>query len=407
MPSGPSLTLPPTADRGSEPFEFDPFSQAAFADPFPLYEVLRDERPLYHNERRGFWALSRFEDVQSAARDKDALSNSHGVDLDATGKTQFGEGDFLETDPPEHDQLRDIVRRRFTPKAIAALEAFARANVERFLEQLAERDTVDLADEFAWRLPIALISELLGLPVEDARRLQHLFRGSMQRDLGTPEIPPSALEAADELREYFAASIAERRAHPRDDLLSQMANAEIEGVPLGDKAVGMAFLLFAAASDTTASLLSNALFLLARHPEQRAALIADPTVIPQAIEEILRYESPIQNMKRLALRDIELHGDVVPAGDTVLLLFGSANRDERRFPEADRLDITREIARHLGFGEGLHFCLGAPLARLEAKIALELFLPAFPSYDLAGPIERVKKQNIRGLAKLPVTLRGE
>ena len=387
-------------------FEFDPYATDVIADPFPAYRVLREEHPVYRSERRDFWALSRAEDVYDAMRAWPAFTSRKGMDLDETG-SMFGPGNLLNMDPPTHDQLRKVVRGSFSARRIGMLEPAVRARVAELLERFAGRETVDVAAELAAPLPLWMISELLGIPPADREQMGARIHTLLHRAPGDPEIPQAAHEAHAELRPYFAALMSERRRQPREDALSEMVAATIEGVPLSDEVIlGLCLTLFAAGSETVSNFLSNSLLVLAEHPDARAALFAEPAGIPTAIEELLRYESPVQNIVRTTTEPTVLHGVELPADSRMLLLLGSANRDERRVEHADRLDLRREPRRHLAFGEGVHFCLGAPLARLQSRVVLEELARRAPRYAVAGPVRRVGKVNSRGLESLPIALGG-
>jgi cytochrome P450 len=375
----------------------------AVCDLYERYSRLREEAPAHRNPMTGIWALSRFDDVRAASRDWETFSNAGGVDLDELGRRVFGPGDFLDTDPPEHDELRAVVRSRFTPKAVKAFEPVVRRHVERLLGGAQANESFDAVEALAWPLPVSVICSLFGFSADQREELGALYRLVMRRTAGEPAIPPAALEAAAEMRRRFVELARSRRIQPDDDLLTQIALAEIDGEPLPDpKLAGLCFVLFSAAIDTVAAVLSNALWLLARHPDQCRVLAEQPAALPVAIEEVLRFESPLQFNARTVTRDVELHDRVIPAGSRVVLLYGAANRDDRRFDHADRFDVSREPKRHLAFGEGIHFCIGAPLARLQAKIALEAVLSAFPGLALAGRAEHAPAYNMRALARLPV-----
>lgn len=381
---------------------YDPFSVEMHENPYPTYQILRDHAPVYHNVERDFYALSRFEDVQAAARDWKTFSSADGVDLDDAGRL-LGLNSFLDMDPPPHDELRKIVRDHFAPRNIKALEPLVREHVTALIDQLAVRGHGDLARELAWPLPLRVICEMLGLPREDHPQLERWFRSLVYRDLQA-ELPHESLKTAATMRSYFEAMADERHKHPRSDMLATIAAAEAEG-RLSRRQLGdTCFLLFIAAYETTASLISNSLLLLAQHPDQRAALAGDHARIPDAIEELLRYESPLQFLARATTRDVHLHGRGIPQGARVLLLFGAANRDERRFPNPDQLDLGRPPTRNLAFGEGIHHCLGAPLARLEERVMLEELLTRFPTYTVVGPTRRHHLLTSWGLESLPASL---
>ena len=385
--------------------QFDPYLTPILdEEPYQIYRTLRDESPLYHDERYDLWVLSRFEDVRAAMRDWRAFSQEPGVDIDGHGQALIGSGDILDMDPPRHDELRALVQRTktFAPKNIQALEPKIKALVEGFVDAFIDRGEADLVKDFTYPLPLRMGPELIGFPVADLPMLDEWHSASMIRNVGDPELPPSAVEGARKVQEYVGELVAERRRRPREDLVSEIVTAELDGERLADEAVGLIFILFVASIDTTSGLISNSLLHLERHPEQRAMLAGDPSLIPNAVEEMLRYDAPVQFNARTATRDIEMYGRRVPEGARVIMLFGSANRDERQFEDPDRLDVTRKIRRHLGFGEGIHHCIGAPLARLESKVAFETLLTRIPEYEVVGPVERMTKQNLRGLTSLPV-----
>lgn len=390
--------------KGQTEVFWDPFAPSIIEDPYPAYRTLRDHSPVYHNEERGFWALSRFDDVQSAARDWRTFSTKAGVDLDETDK-EFGEAVFLQYDPPRHDMLRNAVRGPFTPKSIKTLEETVKAKTEELIAPFVERGSADAVEEFAGPLPLRMIIEVLGLPQEDEPMLSETLLSFLVRYPNDPTIPQVALDASSRLRSYLVEKVAEirKRFDSHNGLLRDIVTAELDGERLSDEeCTSLCYFLFVAGVDTVTALIANSLLLLAKHPEQRAMLVDDPTMVPNAIEELVRYESPLHQLARITTRPVELHGRVIPEGERVALLFGSANRDERKFDDPDRLDVTREIKRHLAFGEGIHHCLGAPLARLEGRIALQTFLASIPEYELAGPAERIVKQNQWGLRSLPL-----
>jgi cytochrome P450 len=387
--------------RVASPLEYSPFAPEVQHDPYPVYRLLRDHAPLYRNAEHDFWAVSRYQDVVAVSRDWGTYSSASGVDIDDTGG-QFGNGNFLEEDPPLHDVLRAVVRTQFVPKNLrAALEPFVRQEVERIVADLRRRPAVDFARELAWELPVIVVSRLMGFPPEDRERLRQWEETFALRVPTLDCLPPFALNAGAALRAYFAGLVEQRRAEPRDDLLTSIAGSEVDGRPIGDLALGMVFILFVAAIETTASLITQSLRLLAEHPEQREWLTRNLDAAPQAVEEVVRFEAPVQNIKRTTLRPTQLLGEPLAAGSTVLLLTGSANRDERRFRDADLFDITREPRRNLAFGEGIHHCIGAPLARLEGQVVLETILAEMPNYRLIGEPTRLPNNIVRGYVSLP------
>lgn len=389
---------------------YDPFDRETHENPYPVFKVLRDEFPVYYDGEHNLWTLSRHDDVIAADRDWRTFTPMYGVDLDDT-TDYFGEGIpaagfFLGYDPPRHDDVRRIFQKTFLPKGLAPVEGMIQAKVDELIDTFIDRGRADLAEEFATPLPNDMTADMLGFPRSEQPRLTELLETFIARDPNdTSTIPQEGLDAAAELKARCVRILEERRtAARRDDLIGDMLEAEIESEPLpDDEVVGLMFFLFTAGADTVKGLLTNALYLLERHPEQRARLVEDPSGIPNAIEEILRFEAPLPLMKRTTTREVELHGQVIPQGAEVVLLFASANRDERRFEDPDRFDTARGIDRHATFGGGLHRCMGAPLARMEARIALETLLPRIPDYTVSGPVKWVDKVNIRGLEKLPVT----
>ncbi len=379
---------------------YDPI--AANDDPYETYRRLRDTAPVYRNSDRGVWALSRYDDVQAASRNWEAFSQRPSIDLDDTGSF-FQPGNMVDDDPPRHDRLRDAIRSEFAPKRMRALEDAIRTRVQSFVAGFLERGSADLADEFARVLPAHVVCDLLGFPKEDHRILAGWFDEMVRRTPGVIEVPESAWAANRAMRGYVLEALADRRARPREDLLTALAVAEKSGALEPAEAASMPVHLFFAGIQTTSALIARSLLLLAQHRDERRKLVDDPALIPGAVEELLRFESPIQWFARTATRDVTVHDEVIPEGARALLMWGSANRDERRWANADRLDVTRPPRRHLAFGDGIHHCLGAPLARLEGRIALEELLPRIPDYELAGPVVPLYTPGERVLAHLPVS----
>jgi cytochrome P450 len=377
---------------------FDPLAQD---EPYAAYRALRRDFPVYRNEERGFWALSRFEDVQRAAREWRCWSSAEGVNLDDT-LSLTGPGNFIAADPPDHDRVRRAVRERFTPAAITAMEPAIRADVRATLEAAVRTGGLDAAATLAWAIPVRTISRLLGLPLEDEPVLRIGLRAAIAREPGCDRLPAEARAAADRLRAYFAGHVERRRRAGGDDLLADVVAAERSGTLRAGEIPGLCLLLYIAGTETVADFIGNALVALAEHPGQRALLAAQPQRSAAAVEELLRFESPVQYQVRTATAPIELHEVDIPAGSAVALLWGAANRDERRWERPDELDLTREPRRHLAFGEGIHHCLGAPLARLQGRVVLEETLRAMPHYRLAGEPVRIATHNTRGVARLAI-----
>jgi cytochrome P450 len=376
---------------------YDPFSLETQLDPYPAYAQLLEHEPIYLNPERGFYALSRFADVQAAFRDWERFSSAGGVTVDdlleITGPS------FLTIDPPRHDALRDILKVPFRPGQIAELADAVRAHVDALVAELD--DEVDVVEAFAQRLPVRVICDLMGFPVEDETMLRRWSDLILERLPDDDRTPEAARGAAAELRGYFLAQLAARRPGD-DDLVGLVAAGQVDGEPLPEEEqVGICFLLFEAGNSTTKSLLANAVHLLAAHDGERAWLLANPDRIAGAVEEILRFESPVQNMGRIAARDVELHGVTIPEGARVLLLIGAANRDPEVFESPDRLDLSRQPIRNLAFGDGIHHCIGAPLARLEARVALPALLARFPNYAVVE-LERYHDVTQRNLKRLVI-----
>jgi cytochrome P450 len=383
--------------------KWDPFTHSRLDDPFAAYRLMRDDRPVFHNVERDVWALTRFEDVQQAARDWRTYSNAAGVDLDDTTDV-FGPGNFIDSDPVRHDELRSLVKHQFAPKAIAQLELGIRERVRALLSPLVGARSGDIVQALAWPLPVATLCDVVGFPAAEAAQLQAWVARAIHRLPGEGQSPPSARQAVSEMHDYFLEIAADRRRRPRDDLLSAIATGEAGGGRLTSELVGLCTLLSVAGSETTFSLIGNAVWLLASHPAQRRRLVDDPSMIPAALEEVLRVESPVQYLGRVTTRDVELHGRSIPAGTRVALIFGAANRDERRWNDPDSFDVSRPAKRNLAFGEGIHHCLGAPLARLEGRVVLEELLRSMPEFSLNGAGERTSTYTTRGFESLPIVV---
>ncbi len=386
---------------------FDPYDYAFHEDPYPLYARLRDEAPVYHNPDLGFWALSQHADVLDGFRDSARFSSSHGVSLDpaASGPNAHKTMSFLALDPPRHGRMRGLVSRGFTPRRVAQLEPSIRDLATRYLDEAVERGSFDFIADFAGKLPMDVISELIGVPEADRAEVRRLSDLLVHREEGVTDVPPAGVEAAFALVGYYAEMIAERRAKPTEDLTTALLAAEIDGDRLDDDEVmGFLFLMVVAGNETTTKLLGNAWYWGWRNPEQAAKPLADPGRISDWVEETLRYDTSSQILARITTEPVERHGVTIPEGERVVLLPGSANRDGRVFDEPDRYDLERpDIAQSLAsFGFGRHFCMGASLARLEARVALEEVVARVRSWDIdEANIRRVHSVNVRGFASLP------
>ena len=387
---------------------YSPYAYEVHEDPYPVYARLRAEAPLYRNDELDFWALSRHADVLAAFRDVDRFSNAYGVSLDpsAFGPDAHRFMSFLALDPPRHTRMRSLVGKGFTPTKVARLEDRIREIALSHLKPALERGSFDFIGDFAGKLPMDVISELVGVPVADRAEIRRLADRVVHRDDGVFDVPPSGVEAALTLTGYYQAMVNDRRASPRDDLTSALLEAEIDGDRLDDpEIVAFLFLMVVAGNETTTKLLGNAWYWAWRHPEQGRKALADAERVNDWVEETLRFDTSTQMLLRVARCPLDIHGTSVAEGDRVLLLLGSANRDEAVFADPDRYDLDRDTSRLISFGGGRHFCMGAPLARLEARIGLTEMIKRVGSYAIdPDGIERVHSINVRGLAALPTTV---
>lgn len=388
---------------------WDPFDVDIDTSPYEAWRRLRDEAPLYWNERYDFWALSRFDDVNTAHRDPRTYQSGRGTVLELMGgdyRSQQGLMIFM--DPPEHDAMRALVSRAFTPRRVSALEERIREICREHLDPQVGGPGFDYLADFGAQLPSQVISSLLGVSDADRPHVLELIDTVFHIEPGVGMVNDTSLSAGIALAEYLLAQLAERRARPRDDLMTALVEAELadEGGTrrlTDDEAAGFANLLVSAGTETVARLLGWAAVVLADHPDQRDELAADPSLIPNAVEELLRYEAPSPVQGRWTSRPVELHGQVVPSDAKVLLLTGSAGRDERVYPDAGRFDVHRRFDQHVSFGIGPHFCLGAALARLEGRVALEETLARFPRWEVDhGRAERLHTSTVRGYRRVPV-----
>lgn len=380
--------------------KFDPYAYETHEDPYPIYRAMRDHAPAYLDEARGFWALSRHADVRTAIDDWHTFSSTGGITLEREAGSV--EPMLIEMDPPRHTEMRALVSRSFTPKRVAEMEEPTRALARDLIA--AAGTSFDAIEDFAGKLPMAVISTMLGIPRSDQSEVREWSDAMLHRDEGEQDITSAGIKGAMKLHGYLSELVEERRRQPRDDMTSALVSASDDARALNaNEVLGFLFLLVIAGNETTTKLIGNALYWLWRFPDERAQLLRDPTRIPMAVEEILRYDTSTQGLARLLTRDVTMHGVTLPEGMKGLLLFGSANRDERNWERADTLDITRNPAGHLAFGHGIHHCLGAALARLETRVALEELLPHVGEYDVDETrATRVHSGNVRGFAHLPV-----
>jgi cytochrome P450 len=388
--------------------QFNPYDPALIDDPYPAYTALRDEAPAYYGESQNFWALSRFADVKAALADNETYCSSQGLlVLEATddyAAPEFPPGNLLLMDPPEHTAYRQMVNKRFLQRGVAALETRMRDTANALVDRFVERGSVDLVAEYTAALPATVFGELLGIPASESATFQELS-AQLVSPAPTPEAMAAHHEATESVSECFRQLLVEKRAHPADDLLTELAHGSIDGEPIAEpEFVGFAIAMLIAGNDTTSNFLANAGWLLAAHPDQRALLRKDPTLLANAVEEILRIEAPVHGLARTLTRDVELHGHTMSEGQKVLLLFGSGNRDEREFDAPDRFDVTRQFESHLSFGFGIHYCIGIHLGRLEGRVGIETLLTRLGDYELASDTVHWRQAiPTRPMAGLPIT----
>jgi cytochrome P450 len=387
--------------------QYDPYAYEIHEDPYPTYAELRAKAPVFRHEDKGFFALSRHADVLNAFKDIQRYSNGYGVSIDPSAWTPNAASffSFLALDPPDHTKMRSLVSRGFTPRRVAALEPRIQEMTKEYLEPLRGSDGFDFIEELAGKVPMDVISELLGVPKADRAELRRRADLLVHREDGATDVSPEGIEAFAWMHAYFTDMLNERRKKSTDDLLSALLEVEVEGERLNASDIlAFAVLMIVAGNETTTKLLANSIFWLARNPEERAKVNADPSLVPAWIEETLRYDNSTQMLARRATEKFTLHGVEIPEGGQILLLVGSANRDERVFERAERYDIRRDTSESLSFGQGSHFCLGASLARLEARVVLAEWQRHFANYEIneAGAV-RVHSINVRGFANLPVT----
>jgi cytochrome P450 len=388
---------------------FNPYAWDFHEDPFPVYRRLRDEAPAYYNADLDFWALSRYDDVLAALHDPETYCSRHGITLEARSPLPM----IITMDPPEHTGMRRLVSRAFTPKRMADLEDHIRSLSSAYLDTMIERlradGEVDLIADYAGKLPMDVISKMLGVPDADQDMLREWTDLMLVRAEGEPDITPEGEAAGTKLFQYFLDHTRATRATGAegDDLTSALVRLDVDGERLDDiQVVAFGFLLIIAGNETTTKLLGNGLYWLTEFPDERRKILDDPGRIPDAVEEILRYEGSTQLMARTLTRDMELHGETMREGTKVLLLLGSGNRDERVWPDPDRFDIDRErTVQHLSFGHGIHVCLGAALARLEMRVSLEEIHRRIPTYQVdVDRCVRIHAGNVRGYSSVPLTL---
>ena len=366
---------------------FDPYDVDLIADPHPMFRRLREEAPLYYNERHDFFALSRFNDVDDALVDCQTFSSARGAILEIIkANIDIPPGTVIFEDPPIHDIHRKLLSRMFTPRKINELEPKIREFCARSLDPLIGTTGFDFVADLGAQMPMRVIGMLLGVPEQDQEAARDRANANLRTEAGKP-MEASLENAASP--EFFGQFIDWRAEHPSDDIMTELLNVEFEDETgtvrrlTRDELLTYIGVVSGAGNETTTRLIGWAGKVLAEHPDQRRALVEDPSLIPAAVEELLRYEPPAPHVSRYVTRDIEYYGQTVPEGSVMMMLIGAANRDHRQFPpDGDVFDIRREVRQHLTFSVGTHYCLGSALARLEGRIALEEILKRFPEWDV-------------------------
>jgi cytochrome P450 len=393
--------------------EFNPYSKEFFEDPYEIYRWLRDEAPVYRSERYGFYALSRFDDVVQAHRDWKTFSSAYGIGLDQLMNPDRANGGqmIIMMDPPEHERMRKLVSRVFTPRAIDGLEPIVRRVVGAQLALLEGAREFDLLADFAAPFPCEIISEILGVPENDRQQIRLWTDKTLHREPDDPRPTQEGMEAVLNQAVYFMDLAKEKRAKPDDAMVSRLTEVEVETedgtmTKLTDEEIaGFAVLLGAAGSETVTKQVGNGVVLFARNPDEWRKVIEDPSKMTGAVDEMLRYWPPSQYQGRYSTASTTFAGGTIPEGAPVLLVTGAASRDERHFADPDRFDIDRTIDLSVGFGHGIHACLGAALARLESRVAFEEIAKRWPSYELdESGLRRVHMANVAGFSNVPVSV---
>jgi len=396
------------SSRASDVY-YDPYAIEINADPYPVYRRLREEAPLYYNEPHDFYAVSRFEDVERGLRDREIYISGRGAIIELIkANIAFPPGVLIFEDPPIHTVHRTLLSRVFTPRKVAALEPKIREFCARSLDPLVGTGRFDFIADLGAQMPMRTIGMLLGIPEQD----QESVRDSVDASLRTKAGKPMQFSERSVSGEMFADYVDWRAEHPSDDLMTELLRVEFEDETgtvrrlTRQEILTYVNVVAGAGNETTGRLIGWSGKVLADHPDQRRELVEDRSLIPNAIEELLRYESPAPHVARYVTRDVEVQGRTVPAGSAMMFLIGSANRDDRRFPDGDRFDIHRKVDQHLTFGYGGHFCLGAALARLEGRVALEEILKRFPEWEVDRDNARLASTStVRGWETLPVFTR--
>ncbi|ORB52528.1 cytochrome P450 [Mycobacterium persicum] len=389
---------------------FDPYDVALNADPYPMFRRLRDEAPLYYNAQHDFYALSRFADVEPAIVDYQTFSSAKGAILEIIkANIEIPPGVLVFEDPPIHDVHRKLLSRMFTPRKISDLEPQIREFCSRSLDPLVGTGKFDFVADLGAQMPMRVIGMLLGVPEEDQEAARDFANAQLRTEAGQPmKASTDGMASGD----FFARYLDWRAEHPANDIMTELLNVEFEDETATvrrlrrDELLTYVSVVSGAGNETTTRLIGWAGKVLAEHPDQRRALVDDPSLIPQAVEELLRYEPPAPHVARYVTRDVEYYGRQVPKGSVMMMLIGSANRDHRQFPpDGDVFDIRREPRQHLTFSVGTHYCLGSALARLEGRIALEEILKRFPEWDVDLASAKLSPTStVRGWETMPAII---
>jgi len=384
---------------------YNPYAFAVHEDPYATYKRMRDLEPVYWNAELEFWALSRFDDVFEGFRDFETYSSAGGVALEQRGHVNTDFAQMIEMDPPDHTVLRKLVSRVFTGRSVMRMEDQIRAIVRGYIDDVSPRGECDLVSDITGPFPMDVIAAVLGVPASDRAELRKNADKILIRHDGVMEMPQEALDGMFGLLQYFIDDLPGRREGLGEGLISDLAGLDVDGRALTDQELlGFCVLFVIAGHETTTKMVANAIELLSRHPSQRAMVVSDRSLVADAVEEVVRFHNSTQYMLRTLTSDVSLHGRQMIAGQSVLLLIGSANHDQREFgSDADSFDITRHPDRHLAFGHGAHFCLGAALARAEGRIALEEIHRSFPDYEVDHQRKvRFHSGNVTGWSSLPI-----
>ncbi|MCV7290651.1 cytochrome P450 [Mycolicibacterium wolinskyi] len=389
---------------------FDPFSEDYFNNPFDIYRQMREEAPLYYSAEQDFYALTRHEDVAAALKDHEAFSSSRGCDLAMVQGDEPPQKSIIFMDPPDHRHMRSLLNKAFTPRAIQAQKDTIVEQIDHYLAMI-DSDEFDIVQDFSGPFPVEVITRMAGVDPEYRQQVRHWIDTSLSREPGQIGYSEAGIQANIDTAIYYYSLVQKRREHPQDDMISRLIAAEIPGEDgqmrrLDDiEITGFATLLGGAGAETVTKLVGTAMVLFARHPEQWQKLLDDRDKVPAAVEELLRYEGPVQYNVRYTLKEAHVPSGTIPAGKPVFLISAAANRDPDAFTNADAFDIDRNRteAQNLGLGYGIHSCLGAALARMESAIALEKLLDFMPRYEVQWDgLQRVHMQNVAGYSHVPV-----